>query len=60
LIAANAYLGRMNEARKHMASLNRISPGVSLARIRLGQRAIDPHRIEVFIEGLRMAGLPES
>jgi adenylate cyclase len=59
LIAANAYLGRMDEARKHIASLEAISPGVSLARIRRGQHPIDPHRIDVLIDGMRLAGLPE-
>ncbi|MGZ2505419.1 tetratricopeptide (TPR) repeat protein, partial [Rhizobium beringeri] len=60
LIAANAYLGHMGEARKHLAALESISPGVNLARIRRGQHAIDPHRIEVLIEGMRMAGMRKS
>ncbi|MGR9167518.1 adenylate/guanylate cyclase domain-containing protein [Rhizobium leguminosarum] len=60
LIAANAYLGHMDEARKHLAALESISPGVNLARIRRGQHAIDPHRIEVLIEGMRMAGMRKS
>ena len=59
LIAANAYLGRMTEARKHLGSLQQISPGVSLELIRRGQHAIDPHRIEVLIEGMRLAGMCE-
>jgi adenylate cyclase len=60
LIAANAYLGRMDDARLHLASLQRISPGVTLARIRHGQNPKYPHRIEVLIEGIRMAGMPEA
>src|SRR5262249_37442797 len=60
LISANAYLGRMVEARKHLDGLEDISPGVSLERIRRGQHSIDPHRIEVLIEGMRMAGMRES
>ena len=60
LIAANAHLGRMEEARRHVAGLEEISPGVSLERIRRGQHSIDPHRIEVLIEGMRMAGMRES
>jgi TolB-like protein/Tfp pilus assembly protein PilF len=59
LIAANAYLGRMEEARKYLSALEKISPGVNLSRIRRGQRALDPHRIDVLIEGMRVAGLPE-
>lgn len=60
LIAGNAYLGRMEEARGYVAALQAISPGVSLARIRRGQHSKDPHRIDVLIEGMRMAGMPEA
>jgi TolB-like protein/Tfp pilus assembly protein PilF len=60
LIAANAYLGHLDEARKYLAALMKISPGVSLSRIRRGQKAIDPHRIDVLIEGMRLAGLSED
>jgi adenylate cyclase len=60
LIAANAYLGRMDEARKYLTALKVISPGISLARIRRGQNSVDPHRIDVLIEGMRLAGMPES
>jgi tetratricopeptide (TPR) repeat protein len=59
LIAANAYLGRMDVARRCVEGLQSISPGVTLSRIRRGQHARDPHRIDVVIEGIRMAGLPE-
>ena len=60
IIAANAYLGRMEDARDGVRKLQEISPHVSLARIRRGQRARDPHRIDVLIEGMRLAGLPED
>ena len=60
LIAANAHLGRMEEARRYLAALQALSPGVSLARIRRGQHSKDPHRIDVLIEGMRMAGMPET
>ncbi len=60
LIAANAYLGRMHEAQKYLAALEKISPGINLSRIRRGQNSLDPHRIDVLIEGLRQAGLPEE
>ena len=59
LISANAYLGRMDDAHTHLAALQAISPGVSLARIRRGQHSKDPQRIEVLIDGMRMAGMPE-
>jgi len=60
LIAANAYLGRMEDARRHRAALQAITPGINLARIRRGQIFRYPHRIDVLIEGMRMAGMPET
>ena len=59
LIAANAHLGRVAEAQRHLASLRRLTPGVSISRIRAGQPAMIPERIEPVLEGLRLAGLPE-
>ena len=60
IIAANAYLGRMDEAHAALKKLQEISPEVSLARIRRGQMARDPRRIDVLIEGMRLAGMPEN
>ena len=58
LIAGNAYLGRMEDAGRHLAALRIISPKVSLSRIRRGQHAKDPQRIDVLLEGMRLAGMP--
>jgi len=60
LIAANAYLGRMGEARRFLEDLARIAPGVTVSRIRAGQPAKYPARIEPVLEGLRLAGMPAS
>ena len=60
LIAANAHLGRMDEARRYLAELRRLAPEVTVASIRAGQPAKDPGRIEPILEGLRLAGLPEN
>jgi adenylate cyclase len=60
LISANAFLGRMDEAQRHLARLEAISPGVSIARIRRGQHSKDPHRIDILVEGMRLAGMPEA
>lgn len=57
LIAANARLGRIDEARRHLASLLAISPTISLASIREGQAAKIPGRIEPILEGLLLAGM---
>jgi tetratricopeptide (TPR) repeat protein len=59
LVAGNAHLGRMNEARHFLAALLKLAPGVTVARIRAGQPAKIPGRIEPILEGLRSAGLPE-
>jgi TolB-like protein/Flp pilus assembly protein TadD len=58
LIAANAHLGRMDDARRHLAVLLQLAPDVTVAGIRAGQCARDPGRIEPILEGLRLAGLP--
>ncbi|MDQ0558229.1 TolB-like protein/class 3 adenylate cyclase/Flp pilus assembly protein TadD [Rhizobium mesoamericanum] len=60
LIAANARLGRMEEARRHLAKLLAISPGVTVASIRAGHAAKLPERIEPILEGLLLAGMPEA
>jgi tetratricopeptide (TPR) repeat protein len=60
LVAANAHLGRMEEARRHLAELRRLAPEVTVASIRAGQCAKDPGRIEPILAGLRLAGLPEE
>ena len=60
LIAANAHLGRMEEARRRLADYTRISPGVTVASIRAGQPARIPGRIEPVLDGLRRAGMREA
>lgn len=59
LIAANAHLGRIAEAQRHLAGLLRLSPSVTVGSIRRGQPAMIPGRIEPILDGLRLAGLPE-
>jgi tetratricopeptide (TPR) repeat protein len=58
LVAANAHLGRREEARKRLSELLRLSPGASIGKIRAGQPDMIPSRIEPVLEGLRMAGMP--
>jgi tetratricopeptide (TPR) repeat protein len=59
LVAANAHLGRQAEAQRYLASLKQLVPDISLNRIRDGQPAMIPGRIEPILEGLRLAGLEE-
>jgi tetratricopeptide (TPR) repeat protein len=60
LIAANAHLGRIEEARHFLNDLRKITPSVTIAKIKAGQAAKDPSRIASILEGLRMAGLEEG
>jgi hypothetical protein len=60
LIAANAHLGRAVEAHRFLNELDTIAPGLTISRIRAGQPAKDPGRIEPILEGLRRAGMPEA
>jgi TolB-like protein/DNA-binding winged helix-turn-helix (wHTH) protein/Tfp pilus assembly protein PilF len=60
LIAANAHLGRMEEAYRYVRQLKRLTPAVTIARIKAGQPAKDPTRTSALLEGLRKAGLEED
>ena len=60
LIAANAQLGRMDEARRWLAKFRRLAPGVTIASIKAGQPDKDPSRMAAILEGLRLAGLDEG
>lgn len=60
LIAADAKLGRMDEARRWLAKFRTLAPGISIARIAAGQPAYDPTRMAAILEGLRLAGLEET
>lgn len=62
LIAATAHLGRMEEARRHLARFQTLAPGVTLARIAAswGNDASPnpyPERIAPILEGLKAAGM---
>ena len=59
LIAGNAHLGRLNEARRALAALQTLVPGVSIARMRSTIHSKDPRRSDLMIEGMRLAGMPE-
>ena len=58
--AANAQLGRMDEARRHLAKFRTLAPDVTIASIRAGQPEYDPSRMAAILEGLRIAGLEEG
>ncbi len=60
LVAANAQLGRMDEARGWLKKLQAAVPGITIESIRAGQPARDPSRMAAILDGLRRAGLMEG
>lgn len=60
-VTANAFLGRLEEAGRWIDVLRKASPETSFASIRRGHQMIrDPRQVEVVIDGLRRAGMPED
>ncbi|MFM9974474.1 MAG: adenylate/guanylate cyclase domain-containing protein [Beijerinckiaceae bacterium] len=59
LAPALAYQGKLAEAHGVVVDLLRLAPDSSLERAR-GSRFRHPWQMDLYIEGLRMAGLPES
>lgn len=59
LIAANAHLGRMDEAHKFLAEFRNLAPDATIASIWAGQPQKEPDRCAAILEGLRVAGLEE-
>ena len=60
LIAANAHLGRLEEAHRFLREFRAFAPDVTIASIRAGQPAKDPSRIAAILEGLQIAGLEDG
>ena len=60
LIAANAQLGGMADARNWLAKFRALAPGITIARIKAGQADKDGTRMAAILEGLRLAGLDEG
>jgi TolB-like protein len=60
LIAATAHLGRLDEARRWLEGLQRLSPGITIAGLRKIQSGKTPGPMSPIFEGLRLAGMPET
>ena len=60
LVAANAHLGRMDEAKRHLVTLKRLSPGVTIAQVWAAQPQKDASRTQAILDGLRLAGVAEQ
>jgi len=59
LIAANAHLGRVEQAENWLSALLVFAPPVTISRILASQPSRYPDRFGPIAEGLRLAGFPE-
>ena len=60
LIAANALLDRMVEARRRLDAFHTLVPEVTIASIVAGQPRKEPRRMAAVLDGLRKAGMAEG
>ena len=58
-VAALAYLGDLDEARAELSRLLAIDPKVTIAGYREYAHFAAPEVLELYVTGLRLAGLPE-
>jgi adenylate cyclase len=59
-IAANAHLGRLEEARAELSRVLAIDPKLTIAGLHESLHYVAPEIVELLITGLRLAGLPEK
>ena len=59
-VAALAYLGRLDEARAELSRVLAIDPKLTIAGYRAYAHFEAPEILELFVTGLRLAGLPEE
>jgi TolB-like protein len=59
-VAANAYLGRLDEARAELSRMLAINPEQTIAGYREDFHFAAPEVLELYVTGLRLAGLPEE
>jgi tetratricopeptide (TPR) repeat protein len=59
-VAANAYLGRYDKARAELSRLLAINPKLTTSGFRAYLHFCSPETLEVYVNGLRLAGLPEQ
>ncbi|HEV8407029.1 MAG TPA: hypothetical protein VGQ34_03765 [Sphingomicrobium sp.] len=58
---ACAHLGRLDEARAELARVLAMDPRLTISRYRgLLAAATAPDMLEVLVQGMRLAGLPED
>jgi tetratricopeptide (TPR) repeat protein len=59
LIAANAHLGRLEDAKRALSGFLDLEPSMTLAKIRSVTHFKYPSRLDVFFDGMRLAEMPE-
>jgi TolB-like protein/class 3 adenylate cyclase len=59
-VAANAHLGRLDEARAELSRVLAIDPKLTIAGFRTYAHFEAPEVLELLVTGLRLAGLPEG
>jgi tetratricopeptide (TPR) repeat protein len=59
-VAANAHLGRLDKARAELSQVLAIDPKLTIAAFREYAHFDAPEILELFVTGLRLAGLPEK
>ena len=57
---ANAHLGRLDEARADLGRLLAIDPRFTIPALRALFQSAAPEFVEIYLAGLRLAGLPEG
>ena len=57
-IATNAHLGRLDEARGELSRVLAIDPELTIAGFRKVGHFAAPEVLELYVTGLRLAGLP--
>ena len=58
-VVANAHLGRLDETRAELSRMLAIDPKLTIAGFRAQAHVMVPEVLELFVTGLRLAGLPE-
>ena len=59
LIAAYAHRGRLDAAKKQLAALEKLTPGMTISRTLSRDNPLHLVRMMRIMEGLRLAGMPE-
>jgi adenylate cyclase len=58
-VVALAHLGRLDEARAELSRTLAIDPKLTIAGYRARSHFMAPEVLELYVDGLRLAGLPE-